>query len=80
MSDLNAPSKFVDAAYHIDDEAEMVEFYRKWAADYDHEMLDKLGYISPAGIAAMLIEQLPDTASQILDLGCGTGLTCRLLA
>jgi len=79
MSDLNAPSKFVDAAYSLEDD-DMVEFYRKWAADYDHEMLDKLGYTSPASIAAILIEQLPDTAAEILDLGCGTGLTCRMLA
>ncbi|MCP4469842.1 MAG: class I SAM-dependent methyltransferase [Gammaproteobacteria bacterium] len=79
MSDINAPSEFVDAAYHLEDD-DMVEFYRKWAADYDHEMLDKLGYTSPASLASILIEQLPDTASTILDLGCGTGLTCRLLA
>jgi predicted TPR repeat methyltransferase len=79
MSDLKAPSDFVDAAYHLEDD-DMVEFYRKWAEDYDHEMLDKLGYTSPASIAARLIVQLPDTGSKILDLGCGTGLTCRLLA
>jgi len=79
MSDLKAPSEFVDAAYQLEDD-DMLEFYRKWAADYDHEMLDKLGYTSPASIAAILIEQLPDTTSEILDLGCGTGLTCRLLA
>jgi len=79
MSDLKAPSEFVDAAYHLEDD-DMVEFYRKWAADYDYEMLDKLGYTSPASIAKILIEQLPDTAAEIFDLGCGTGLTCRLLA
>jgi len=79
MSDLDAPSEFVDDAYHIEDEGEMVDFYRKWATDYDHEMAN-VGYLSPASIAAMLIEQLPDTDSDILDLGCGTGLTCRLLA
>ncbi|MCP4333404.1 MAG: class I SAM-dependent methyltransferase [Gammaproteobacteria bacterium] len=79
MSDLNAPSEFVDAAYRLEDD-DMVEFYRKWAVDYDYEMLDKLGYISPASIAKILIDQLPDTEAEILDLGCGTGLTCRLLA
>ncbi len=74
------PSEFVDAAYHLDDEADMVDFYRKWAADYDHQMLDELGYTSPTKIAQLLSEHLPDTASTVFDIGCGTGLTCVFLA
>ena len=74
------PSEFVDAAYDLDDEAGMVEFYQKWAADYDHQMLDELGYISPTKIAQLLSEHLPDTASTVFDVGCGTGLTCVFLA
>lgn len=73
------PSDFVDAAYHLENEQDMVDFYHKWAADYDHQMLDKLGYTSPSTIARILSEHLPIEAS-ILDIGCGTGLTCRLLA
>ena len=80
MPDPKGPSKFVDAAYHLDDEASMVEFYRKWAADYDHQMLDELGYISPTKIAQQLSENLPDTRSAVFDVGCGTGLTCVYLA
>ena len=79
MADVKGPSDFVDAAYHLEGEG-MEDFYRRWAADYDHEMLDKLGYTSPSSIAGFLIEHLPDTHAEILDLGCGTGLTCRLLA
>ncbi len=79
MPNLKGPSDFVDAAYNLEDEG-MVEFYRKWAEEYDHEMLDKLGYTSPASIAGILLEQLPDTEAEVLDLGCGTGLTCLLLA
>ena len=75
-----APSDFVDEAYHLENKHEMVDFYRKWAADYDHQMLDKLGYTAPGTIAAILSEHLPDTQASILDIGCGTGLTCRLLA
>lgn len=80
MSTTKGPSEFVDAAYHLDDEAEMVDFYRKWAADYDHQMLDELGYTSPTKIAQQLGEYLPDTASTVFDIGCGTGLTCVFLA
>ena len=71
---------FVQEAYHLESKHEMVEFYRKWAADYDRQMLDQRGYTAPSSIAAILSEQLPDTQATVLDVGCGTGLTCRLLA
>lgn len=74
------PSEFVDEAYHLEDEAGMVEFYRKWAEDYDHQMLDQLGYESPAMLAAKMRDYLPDSGAAIFDIGCGTGLTCLPLA
>jgi len=74
------PSAFVDQAYSLDTAEDTVNFYRNWAADYDHQMLDLLGYISPASIAEILAEHLPDREASILDVGCGTGLTCRVLA
>jgi len=80
MPDPKGPSEFVDAAYHLDDEASMVEFYEKWASDYDHQMLDELGYTSPTKIAQQLCPILPDTQAAVFDVGCGTGLTCVFLA
>jgi predicted TPR repeat methyltransferase len=80
MPDVKGPSDFVDEAYHLEDEASMVEFYRKWARDYDHQMLDELGYTSPSTVASMLIEELDDPGAEIFDVGCGTGLTCVTLA
>lgn len=80
MAEVKGPSAFVDEAYHLEDEASMVEFYRKWARDYDHQMLDELGYTSPRTLADMLAAQLDDPAAKILDIGCGTGLTCVPLA
>jgi len=77
---MEAPSEFVDEAYHLHGAEDMAGFYRKWAEDYDREMLDKLGYTSPFTIAGMLARHLPRTDAAILDIGCGTGLTCRLLA
>jgi len=71
---------FVQEAYHLESTDEMVDFYRKWAADYDRQMLDQRGYTAPSSIAKILSEQLPDTRASVLDVGCGTGLTCRLLA
>ncbi len=71
---------FVSQAYGLaDDNQSHVDFYRQWATDYDHEMLDNLGYTSPSTIASLLIEHLPEKLSRIIDIGCGTGLTCTLL-
>lgn len=80
MSEAKGPSEFVDAAYNLEDEASMVEFYRKWAQDYDHQMLDQLGYTSPTTIAQLLSEHLADSDAAVFDVGCGTGLTCVYLA
>jgi predicted TPR repeat methyltransferase len=80
MPEPKGPNAFVDEAYHLEDEAGMVEFYRKWAEDYDHQMLDELGYTSPAMLAAQLRDYLPDKNAEIFDIGCGTGLTCMPLA
>jgi len=80
MSEHKGPSAFVNEAYQLEDESSTVDFYKKWAADYDHQMLDILGYTSPTLIAQKLSQQLPDTQSTIFDIGCGTGLTCLFLA
>ena len=80
MSRTPAPSDFVDEAYSIEDESSMVEFYRKWAEDYDRQMLVELQYVSPTEIARLLAEHLAVSDSEILDVGCGTGLTSKYLA
>lgn len=73
------PGEFVSQAYDLANDENRVEFYRKWAADYDHQMLDRLGYTSPQTIANKLIKHLSDRSAPIIDIGCGTGLTCTLL-
>lgn len=71
-----SPDKsFVDEAYQLEDKEDMVGFYRKWAGDYDRQMVDNLNYLSPTLIAQVLIKFLADINSRILDIGCGTGLT-----
>jgi predicted TPR repeat methyltransferase len=78
-TDVKGPSDFVNQAYSLDDDDKMVYFYRNWADDYDHQMLDELGYTSPITIARLLDEYLPDKNARIFDIGCGTGLTCVFL-
>jgi predicted TPR repeat methyltransferase len=78
-SNPKGPNEFVSEAYNLDDDEKIVDFYSKWADEYDHQMLDVLGYTSPITVARLLSEYLPDKNSAIFDIGCGTGLTCILL-
>jgi predicted TPR repeat methyltransferase len=78
-ADARGPNEFVREAYSLDNDEKMVDFYRKWADDYDHQMLDELGYTSPITIARLLTEHLADKDGSIFDIGCGTGLTCTFL-
>ena len=75
-----SPDKsFVNEAYKLGDREGMVAFYRKWAGDYDRQMVENLNYLSPTLIARLLIKFLINKNSRILDIGCGTGLTSMLL-
>lgn len=74
------PNEFVSEAYSLEDDEKMVEFYRKWADDYDHQMLDELGYISPIAISKLLASHMQEKDARIFDIGCGTGLTCNFLS
>ncbi len=80
MAETGSPNEFVREAYGLEDDAGRIDFYRKWAQDYDRQMLDELGYVSPTLIARLLSEYLPDTTASVFDIGCGTGLTCALLS
>lgn len=52
---------------------ETIAVYAEWAATYDAEVTSR-GYHTPARIAAALTDLVP-TDTEILDFGCGTGLS-----
>ena len=68
------PSDFVTEAYSLEDKQSILEFYRKWAHDYDREMSSQ-GYLSPTAIAQQLDKHLLRHDIEVIDIGCGTGLT-----
>lgn len=52
--------------------------YDVWAKDYEQDLADMFGYISPERSMRVLVKYVPTTA-KILDVGCGTGLVGKLL-
>jgi predicted TPR repeat methyltransferase len=47
--------------------------YRQWAATYDRDVFDTLGFTGSDRIADLLASYLPTRSTEVLDLGCGTG-------
>jgi ubiquinone/menaquinone biosynthesis C-methylase UbiE len=55
------------------DKGKITEFYDDWAADYDRDLIETIGYVAPQITAEALAGRVTATA-QVLDAGCGTGL------
>jgi SAM-dependent methyltransferase len=65
--------------YDAKSAGQLLDAYADWAANYDAETL-ALGYCTPFAILGWLSRYVPPDAGQILDAGCGTGLSGPLLA
>ncbi|MBB4267340.1 class I SAM-dependent DNA methyltransferase [Roseospira visakhapatnamensis] len=61
-------------AYAVQGPDEVRGLYREWADGYEADVVEGLGYVAPRHAARALADALPDTASRVLDVGCGTGL------
>ena len=74
-----ARDPFVRGAYGLSGAVEAEAFYKLWADDYESHMVGKLGYCSPRLVAERLLRHLDSDAAEVLDVGCGTGLTAAPL-
>lgn len=59
--------------YRLSDPGEAAQVYDEWAATYDRDTVEGMGYIAPRVAAERLVELLANGA-HVLDAGCGTGL------
>jgi trans-aconitate methyltransferase len=50
-----------------------VQTYDSWAADYDHDVFEVMGFFGTERIADLLATHAPDRDQPVIDLGCGTG-------
>ena len=80
MSYIAAEGSFLKRAHDVRTIAETRRFYSEWAETYDADLTEEHDYVQPRRCAEMLSRFLPDRGTDILDVGCGTGLAGAALA
>ena len=59
--------------------ADKQALFDDWAANYDHDLVNELGYVADVEACRRFETLVPDRNARILDAGCGTGLVGRRL-
>ena len=57
----------------------LAEVYKEWATRYDFDNDNELGTVSQPKSVQLLLSQVKDKATKIIDIGCGTGLVGKYL-
>ena len=70
---------FLQDAYSLESEADTLTFYDRWAEEYDAQLERGLHYLAPRLLAEALARHQNVGDAPLLDVGCGTGLTCTCL-
>lgn len=65
-------------SYQLDSVADTQNFYSDWATTYDIEIIEN-GYASPKRCADALAQFISNKSLNVLDIGCGTGLSGKVL-
>ena len=66
-------------SYKLDSVTDTQAYYSDWAATYDAEIMAN-GYASPQRCADALAKVTSNKKLNILDIGCGTGISGRILS
>lgn len=72
--------EMLDRVYGARDVESLRRAYDEWAADYDADLVDELGWDAPVQAAAYLARHLEERDAPVLDAGAGTGLVGEGLA
>ncbi len=66
-------------SYQLDSVADTQDYYTDWAATYDAEVIAN-GYVTPQRCADALASVAAKKSLSILDIGCGTGLSGKIIS
>lgn len=75
MAEPSGNDRFLKGVYELRDIRETRDLYERWADSYDTELVGENDYAQPRRCAKMLSRHLPEPGAEILDIGCGTGLS-----
>ena len=75
MSYIADENSFLKRAHDVRNTDETRAFYNRWAESYDADLVEENDYVQPRRCAEMLSRFLADRQAEILDIGCGTGLS-----
>jgi len=59
-------------ALHATNQEDLEELYKVWAGNYDHDVVEIIGYIGHSITTELLLKYLDNSKAKILDAGCGT--------
>ena len=65
---------------HLQVGEKSMELYNDWSANYDRDLVEEFGYISPRVAAETLAKETDQRGLRIIDYGCGTGLVGAALS
>jgi len=75
-----AKSDMLRRAYAVKNADDIRNLYRDWAATYDEDLTGKdLQYVAPREAVNVFVRHFEERSAQILDVGCGTGLSGQAL-
>lgn len=69
----------LESAYKLSTPGDNETYYDKFAATYDGDFADTLGWFYPAAIATAYRDAATKSDLPIADIGCGTGLVAQAL-
>jgi len=81
-TDMTSPNKgqaLLENAYKLKTPSDNISYYDEFAAVYDHDFAQDMGWNYPQSIAELYSEIATDEDLPIADIGCGTGLVAECM-
>lgn len=79
MRKKSVGQSLLESAYKLSTPNDSENYYNEFAATYDEDFADGLGYFYPTAIAAAYQDAATKDDGPIADIGCGTGLVAKAL-